>query len=194
MNQRLFVAIDLPDEVSDELERLCVGLPGARWNDPEQYHLTLRFIGEVDGLVADDIEQGLAEIEFEPFQIELHGFGHFPPRGEPKVLWAGISPHALVEPLRRAVDRVVNQAGVAPEGRKFSPHVTVARFPYGAPIERLQRFFAGHALYRSKPFMVESFHLYSSQLHHDGAIHTLEASYGPCEEDEMNWLRPSNKS
>lgn len=189
MNQRLFVAIDLPEEVTESLERICVGLPGARWNDPEQYHLTLRFIGEVDGLVYRDIEAGLAEVDFEPFTLSLQGFGHFPPRGEPKVLWAGVTPTDPIEPLRRAVDRVVNAAGVQPERRKFSPHVTVARFPYGAPIQRLQRFLAGHALYRSEPFLVESFHLYSSQLHHDGALHTLEASYGPADPEEDDWFR-----
>ena len=191
MNQRLFVAIDLPDALIADLERICVGLPGARWTDPEQYHLTLRFIGEVDGLVTDDVVAGLAEIDFEPFELSLKGFGHFPPRGEPKVLWAGVTPHEPIEPLRRAVDRVVSNAGVEPERRKFSPHVTVARFPYGAPIQRLQRFLAGHALYRSEPFRVESFHLYSSQLHHDGAIHTLEASYGPAEPEEDPWFRSS---
>ena len=189
MNQRLFVAIDLPEAVGASLERLCVGLPGARWTDPEQYHLTLRFIGEVDGLSADDIYEGLAEVDFEPFELSLHGFGHFPPRGEPKVLWAGVTPESSITPLRRAVDRVVNAAGVEPERRRYSPHVTVARFPHGAPLLRLQRFLAGHALYRSEPFMVESFHLYSSQLHADGAIHTLEASYGPTEESD-DWLSP----
>ena len=189
MNQRLFVAIDLPEEVTESLEQICVGLPGARWTDPEQYHLTLRFIGEVDGLVYRDIEAGLAEVEFEPFTLTLQSFGHFPPRGEPKVLWAGVTPTDPIEPLRRAVDRVVNGAGVKPERRKFSPHVTVARFPYGAPIQRLQRFLAGHALYRSEPFVVESFHLYSSQLHQDGALHSLEASYGPSNQEDDDWLR-----
>ena len=190
MNQRLFVAIDLPDSVVDTLDRLCTGLPGARWIDPDQYHLTLRFIGEVDGLVARDIDVGLAELEFEPFTLNLAGFGHFPPRGVPKVLWAGISPREPVDRLRRAVDRVVNAAGVEPEHRKFSPHVTVARFPSGAPISRLQQFFAGHALYRSEPFEVDRFHLYSSQLHQDGAIHTLEATYAVEEEEEQDeWWR-----
>ena len=188
MNQRLFVAIDLSEEVTESLERLCTGLPGARWNDPEQYHLTLRFIGEVDGLVYRDIEAGLAEIEFEPFSLTLGGFGHFPPRGEPKVLWAGVLEREPVEQLRRAVERVVRSAGVEPERRKFSPHVTVARFPYGAPIQRLQRFLAGHALYRSESFLVDRFHLYSSQLHEEGAIHTLEASYGPTEGEESDWF------
>ncbi len=191
MNTRLFVAIDLPESVTDELERICTGLPGARWIDPEQYHLTLRFVGEVDGLVFQDIDEGLAELEFEPFTLELTSFGHFPLRGAPKVLWAGISTREPVDQLRRAVERVVTSAGVAPEHRKFSPHVTVARFPGGAPIQRLQRFLAGHALYRSEPFEVNRFHLYSSQLHQDGAIHTLEASYGPSDEDDTDWFRSS---
>ena len=191
MNLRLFVAVDLPDEVTDGLERLCTGIPGARWTDPLQYHLTLRFIGEVDGLVMRDIEAGLAELEFEPFTLQLEGFGHFPPRGEPKVLWAGVGPKEPIDRLRRSVDRVVNAAAVKPERRKFSPHVTVARFPGGVPIPRLQRFLAGHALYRSEPFTVDSFHLYSSQLHQDGALHTLETSFVPTEDETPEWFRPS---
>lgn len=184
MNLRLFVAIDLPDPVTDALERLCTGLPGARWTDPDQYHLTLRFVGEVDGLVFRDLDQGLAEIDFEPFTLGLDGFGHFPPRGEPKVLWSGVSPREPVDRLRKAVDRVILDAGVEPARRKFSPHVTVARFTGGAPLGRLQQFLSGHALYRSDPFQVDRFHLYSSQLHPDGAIHTLEATYGPSMEEQ----------
>jgi 2'-5' RNA ligase len=184
VNLRLFVAIDLPESVTDALERLCTGVPGARWTDPQQYHLTLRFVGEVDGLVARDLDAGLAEISFEPFTLHLDGFGHFPPRGAPKVLWSGISPREPVDALRRAVDRAVLAAGVEPERRKFSPHVTVARFPGGAPLNRIQQFLAGHALYRSEPFRVDRFHLYSSQLHADGAIHTLEATYGVGDEDQ----------
>jgi len=183
VNLRVFVAIDLPAPVIDALERLCTGLPGARWTDPQQYHLTLRFIGEVDGLVLRELDQGLAEIAFEPFTIGLEGIGHFPPRGAPKVLWAGVSPRVPVDRLRKAVDRVVHAASVQPERRKFSPHVTMARFPGGAPIGRLQQFLAGHALYRSEPFTVDRFHLYSSQLHPDGALHTLEATYGPSVEE-----------
>ena len=117
MNLRLFVAIDLPEPVTDALERICTGLPGARWTDPLQYHLTLRFVGEVDGLVAQDLDQGLAEIEFEPFTLNLDGFGHFPPRGMPKVLWAGVTPKDPVDRLRRAVDRAVLAAGVEPARR-----------------------------------------------------------------------------
>ena len=188
MNLRLFVAIDLPEPITDVLERMCTGIPGARWTDPEQHHLTLRFIGEVDGLVTREIDAGLAELEFEPFTLSLDGFGHFPPRGTPKVLWAGVSPREPVDLLRRSVDRVIHAAGVEPERRKFSPHVTVARFPGGAPVQRLQQFLAGHALYRSEPFRVDRFHLYSSQLHQDGAIHTLEATYGVSEEpDDEVW-------
>ena len=108
LNQRLFVAIDLPEAVGASLERLCVGLPGARWTDPEQYHLTLRFIGEVDGLSADDIYEGLAEVDFEPFGPACMASGT---RREAKVLWAGVTPESSITPLRRAVDRVSTPQG-----------------------------------------------------------------------------------
>ena len=92
---------------------MCVGLPGARWSDPEQYHLTLRFMGEVDGLVYDQVAEALAEVTFEPFDIQLEGFGCFPPRGQPKVLWAGVNPKQPLIDLRRRVERVMRSARIA---------------------------------------------------------------------------------
>ncbi len=176
--KRLFVAVDLPDDLADDLTRFQAGMPGARWTDPDQMHLTLRFVGEVDGLVFRDVLGGLEEISAPPFTASLAGFGHFPPRGQPKALWAGVDAGAL-EPLRelkRAVDRAVRVPGVEPERRKYVPHITIARLD-GTPTERVARFLAANSLYRSEPFTVDAFHLYSSKLHHSGAVHTLEASY-----------------
>ena len=176
MTTRLFVAVSPPDHVAEELERMCVGLPGARWSDPEQYHLTLRFMGEVDGLVFDQVAEALAEVTFEPFDIQLEGFGCFPPRGQPKVLWAGVNPKQPLIDLRRRVERVMRSARIATEGRKYTPHLTVARLA-GTPLPRLMRFLAAHALYRSEPFRVDAFHLYSSRLHPDGAMHEIEYTF-----------------
>lgn len=176
--KRLFVAIDLPDELADDLTMMQSGLPGARWIDPDQMHLTLRFVGEVDGLVFRDVMAGLDSVAAQPFELSLSGFGHFPPRGRPRAIWAGVQGEGLesLRSLRRAVDRAVSVKGVEPERRKYVPHVTIARLD-GTPSERVGRFLAEHALYRSESFQVDAFHLYSSQLYHSGAVHSLEASY-----------------
>jgi len=174
---RLFTAVDLPVAVAQELAALGFGLPGARWVPAEQLHLTLRFIGEVDGGLFRDLGQALAEVKAAPFSMGLLGFGCFPPRGPARILWAGVEPPAPVAALYRKVENVLVRRGlVAPEKRKFAPHVTVARLDR-VPRQRLGNFLAGNNLYRSPTFTVGEFHLYSSQLTPKGPIHRLEASY-----------------
>ena len=173
---RLFVAIDLPPEVVAQLQGLCCGVPGARWVQPEQMHLTLRFIGEVDGGIFRDIKEGLAGIKAAPFSLQVKGLGFFPPRKTPRVLWAGISPVEEVNTLRNRIENRLIGMGLEPEGRKYSPHITLARL-HDTPPARLGRFLAGNSLFATEPFLVSEFHLYSSELTSKGAFHTIEASY-----------------
>ena len=173
---RLFVAIDLPPDIVVRLQELCCGVPGARWVQPEQMHLTLRFIGEVDGGVFREIKEGLADIEAEGFALQVKGLGFFPPRKTPRVLWAGIEPEAEVSGLRRRIDNILLGLGLEPEGRKYSPHITLARLQ-DTPLARLGRFLAGNGLFATEPFPVSEFHLYSSALTAKGAFHMIEASY-----------------
>ena len=172
----MFVAIDLPPDVVAQLQELCYGVPGARWVQPEQMHLTLRFIGEVDGGVFREIKEGLADIETEGFVLQVKGLGFFPPRKTPRVLWVGIAPVEEVSGLRRRIDNVLLGLGLGLEGRKFSPHITLARL-HETPLARLGRFLAGNGLFATEVFPVSEFHLYSSQLTATGAFHTIEASY-----------------
>ena len=173
---RLFVAIDLPERIKDDITATYVALPGARWMDEEHLHLTLRFIGEVDGGVFQDIKEGLASVRAEGFFLQVKGLGFFPPRKTPKVLWAGIAPVEQVSALRNRIENVLVGLGLAPEGRKYSPHITLARLR-DAPLVRLGRFLAGNNLFATPEFPVAEFHLYSSEVTSKGAFHTLEASY-----------------
>lgn len=174
--QRLFVSIDLPPAVKRELAEICLGLPGARWVADEQIHLTLRFIGEVDAGVFQGIREGLAEIRGSAFALRLVGIGFFPPRRQPHVLWAGVEPVEPVVALRNRVESLLVRLGIDPEGRKFSPHVTMARLRNTEPA-KLTGYLAGNALFASSEFEVDAFHLYSSVLTNKGAIHQIEASY-----------------
>jgi 2'-5' RNA ligase len=173
---RLFVAIDLPESIREELGAMCFGIPGAKWVEPEQLHLTLRFIGEVDGGVFADIREALEGVRAEPFAMRLKDFGHFPPRRQPRVLWVGVEAGDGLARLRGRVEHVLVRAGLEPEHQKFSPHITLARLKE-TPLTRLANFFAGNALYASIPFEVTEFHLYSSRLSPKGAVHTLEETY-----------------
>ncbi len=183
MNIRLFAAITLPDDVNDELEPFASGLPGARWSPPERRHLTLRFIGEVDGLVYQDVVGALENVLVAPFEISLRGVGHFPPRGAPRSLWAGVSESEALRHLYRRVDRVLVEAGLEPERRKYVPHVTLARLN-GTPASRVGSYLAANALYRSRAFLVEGFSLFSSQLFDHGPEYTLEATYDLAEREK----------
>lgn len=174
---RLFVALEMPEEVAEALDRLCVGLPDTRWTDLDDFHLTIRFIGEVDHSTFYELGQLLAGVMLPPFELELAGLGQFPPRGALRQLWAGIVPNADLERLRRRIEHCVREAGVAPERRKFQPHVTLARFRQPPPPARLATYLRTRSLFRLPPFPVSRFGLYSSHLRHDGAEHVLEAEY-----------------
>jgi 2'-5' RNA ligase len=174
---RLFVALALPDPVKRSLEPLARGLGDVRWLDPEQQHLTLRFIGELDNGRFEEVAEALGLVEGSPFELGLEGLGHFPPRGEPQVLWVGVAKSPELASLRRRIDRALAALGLLPEGRKFTPHVTLARVRAPLSRERLGTYLMRHNLYRSERFSVSSFHLFSSRLKPDGAQHLLEASY-----------------
>ena len=173
---RLFVAIELPEDVRQRIERMCADVPGARWAEPEQMHLTLRFIGEVDGDVFREIRESLGTVRAEPFEMELRGVGHFPPRGEPRILWVGVQRSEELVRLRNRVESTLVRIGLEPEGRKFSPHITIARLK-GTPPRAVGSFLAQHGLFQAGPIAVDGFQLHSSTLGAKRAVYRCEASY-----------------
>ncbi|HEX6014192.1 MAG TPA: RNA 2',3'-cyclic phosphodiesterase [Geminicoccaceae bacterium] len=175
---RLFIALDLPEDVLDALDRLCEGLPGVRWSDPGQFHLTLRFLGEVEQGTFYEVGEALAGVSHPPFELALKGLGQFPPRGAPHTLWAGVDdPAGTLPTLRRRIERALGEVGLEPERRKFAPHVTLGRFKAPPPEERLASYLFRRNLFRTERFPVSSFGLYSSQLRPEGSRYTLEADY-----------------
>src|SRR4051794_16389924 len=109
---RLFVAIDLPETVKSQLSLITVGIPGARWVPDDQFHLTLRFIGEVDGVLYRDIKKALFDVNVEPFWLAINGLGYFPPRGRPNVLWGGVEKNDLLTRLRNKTESMLVQLGL----------------------------------------------------------------------------------
>ncbi len=169
---RLFVGIDLPPEVKLRVSLLCSGVPGARWVDAGNLHVTLRFIGEVDEGAAADIDAGLAQIAARRFDLALAGVGHFGTR----MLWAGVERNPTLVHLHEKVESVIVRLGYPPEGRRYAPHVTLARLK-GVVEPRLQTFLAEHALFRAEPFAVDHFSLVASYLTKSGAIYEDQADY-----------------
>ena len=196
---RLFAALRFSETINDALEEIAHGVPGAAWAPAEQFHLTLRFIGDPSPLSLDDVERALREVRAESFRIDLKGSGHFPLRGDPDTLWIGAGPASGFESdsragddplsrLKRRVDAALSRAGLAPEGRKFHPHVSLARVRHAD-----QRDVAGfeilNALFALRDIPVQEFVLCSSVLGPAGAVHRVEAVYpleGMLEGDEEN--------
>lgn len=174
---RLFVGLDLPESIRLRLAALAGGIPGARWQTPEQMHLTLRFIGEVDGGVFHEICDALGRVDADSFSLALQGVGHFPPRGPARVLWAGVSPSDPLASLQERIEAAIVAQGFEPEGRNFAPHVTLARFKSRTPVRRLHEFLSHHGLFATEPFPIRSFELFSSHLGSTGAHYVVEASY-----------------
>ena len=176
MNKRLFVAIDPPEAIRVQVAGICCGLPDARWTEPEQLHLTLCFIGEVDGSSFLDISEALETITVARFSLQLRGVGFFPPRGLPRVVWAGIEKSEPLMTLQRKITTRLFQLGVTLENRKFTPHLTLARLGQASPA-KVGRYLEANGLFTSTSFVVERFLLYSSLLGRKGASHLVEQEY-----------------
>ena len=164
---RLFVALRPPALIRDQLIDLMGGVPGARWQDDEQLHVTLRFIGEVERPVAEDIVSALGSIVFPALTVRLDGVGRFEGRPEARALWAGLAPHDALGALHRKIDHALIRAGLTGEPRAYLPHITLARLPRtaGPP----DAFLARHAGLTSDPFTLTHFALYESRLAREGA-------------------------
>jgi 2'-5' RNA ligase len=169
---RLFLGIALPPEIKLRLSPLCFGVPGARWVDPDNHHVTLRFIGEVDEGTAGDIDEVLAQIRVRRFELTLAGIGQF---GE-RMLWVGVEKNPALLHLRDKVESALVRLGLPPEGRRYTPHVTLARLK-GAAEDRLQAYLQEHALFRAAPFAVSHFSLVASYLTKSGALYEDQADY-----------------
>lgn len=173
---RLFVAIPLPRDVRDRLLALCSGLPGARWVEPDNIHLTLRFIGEVADGEVREIAGALARVDAPAFALSLAGVYHFGSARRARTLWAGVDRQPDLALLYGRVEQSLRRAGIAPDDRKFTPHVTLARLK-GTPPPRLASYVQTHNLFRAGPFPVTEFALFRSFLSQDGAIHRIEAEF-----------------
>jgi len=169
---RLFVGVALPPELKLSLSLLATGLPGAKWVDPGNYHLTLRFIGEIAEGQAEDVDAALAQIHAPSFAVTLATVDHFGMRQ----LWVGVERNDALRHLQQKIESALTRLGFAPDERRYTPHVTLARLK-GTGAARLQAYLSEHALYRAPPFRVERFSLIASYLTKSGAIYEDQADY-----------------
>ena len=173
---RLFVAIRPPAAVREALSCLMEGVEGARWQDDDQLHLTLRFIGEVETRMAEDIVAALSSVRSPPLDLRVQGVGTFERRGRADTLWAGVTPREGQLALHRKIDHVLVGCGLSPETRSYAPHITLARL--GRMQRGLPDFIVRHNAFDGGSFTAKEFGLYTSEIAKDGARYERVARYG----------------
>lgn len=173
---RLFVALPLPDAVRVRLGLMGAGLPGAKWVPPENLHMTLRFVGEVDGHMADDLHDMLMRVSAPGFEVTLDALDWFGNKRRPHVVVMKARKDDALMHLQRKVESVAVRCGLEPEQRKFSPHVTLARMKTGS-CDSVQRFCLENHIRQPIRFEADRMVLYSSFLSHNGSIYREEADY-----------------
>lgn len=159
---RLFVALRPPAPVRDQLLGLAGGVDGARWQDEDQLHLTLRFAGTLPPGQADDLAEALGQVAATPFPLQLAGVGHFERNGRPHSLWAGVAASDPLAVLHGRVERACRRAGLPSEGHRFAPHVTVARL--GRSAGPVGGWLQAHGAWRSEEWLADHMILYESHL------------------------------
>ncbi len=173
---RLFVAIDLPEAHKTRLAALRDDALKARWTAPGQFHLTLRFLGEMDEESLPGLEAALTQVREPAFSLQGRGLGVFPSLRRPGVLFAAIDPAPTLETLQARVEAAVRALGVEAEQKPFHPHVTLARLK-GESFRKVRAFLQAHRAFVLDPFDVAQFHLYASILRPEGSLHRRLRSF-----------------
>lgn len=172
---RLFTGIELPEDLRDDLSDMADKLPGARWIESDDMHITLRFAGDIDNPTANEFVDMLAGIEVNAFHARICGLGTFGGK-EPRTIWAGVEAGPELAQLARAHERAARSAGLPPESRLFKPHVTIARLRYARP-ELVARYLERFGGYRSEPFLITHFTLFSSKPNTGGGPYVVEETF-----------------
>lgn len=172
---RLFAALPVPEDVHDGLIDTQQGLDGASWRPAENFHITLRFFGDVSHTRARDLDEMLATISARPFEIRLEGMGWFG-RREPTAVWARVRESDELRSLAAQCERIARRLGFEPDKRPYTPHVTLA-YLHNTPLDDARRWVETHHAYRSPTFWAEGFHLYSSHTGKGPSRYTPEADY-----------------
>lgn len=172
---RLFTALEIPPQLAAELSALRGGLSGARWIDAQNYHMTLRFIGDIDDAAARDVYQELARIHRPSFTVTIEGLAAFG-GGKPRALVARAKSAQPLLELQAEQERVLRRVGITPEPRKFTPHVTLARLKCASP-SAVADYLGTRGLFREGKFIADRFVLFSAKASVGGGPYVVEAAY-----------------
>jgi 2'-5' RNA ligase len=172
---RLFTGIEIPRNVADELSLLRGGIHGARWIDPENYHVTLRFIGDVDDGTALEVMSMLSRIRRRPFEARIDGLSSFG-GNKPRALIATLVPAPVLIETQAEHERLMQRIGLVPEGRKYTPHVTLARLR-DTSNRGVADYLSSHGYFAPVTFPVTRFVLFSARASVGGGPYVIEQGY-----------------
>jgi len=176
---RIFLAIDLPQQVVEKLSTIQSFLSVGRPVDAENFHLTLAFLGEQQEELIEEIHHSLQLLSVRQFELELSGIDTFG-GNEPNILYAGVTKSEALASLQKKIRGALHASGLQLNRSRFHPHVTLARFKRGLrhnEMERLHSFLLRHIDFKLYAFTVGHFSLYRSTLRRDGAIHEELSRY-----------------
>ena len=172
---RLFTGLEIPSDVGQSLSVLRGGLPGARWIDPENYHVTLRFIGDVDDVIAHEVASMLSRVRREAFELRVDDLKSFGGR-RPRAIVATLAAQQALMELQAEHERLMQRVGLEPEGRKYTPHITLARLRDSTSHD-VAEYLSSRGGFRWPPFKVSRFVLFSSRASVGGGPYVVEAAY-----------------
>jgi len=174
---RLFTGLAVPPGIADALKAFQGGLPGARWIEPGDFHVTLRFIGDVDATTADDVVEALSEMRMRPaLTVTLDGLGLFG-GDKPRALYASVVPETGLIDLQAEQERLVRRAGMEPERRKFTPHITLARLRRDATPEAAAMYLSQAPVFAPLAFAADRVTLFSARDSTGGGPYVAEAEF-----------------
>ena len=176
MTPPLFIAVPVPCAIAARLATLGGGIPGGRQVPAENMHVTLRYLGETETMLADEICEALSTVSHPPFMLNVSGVGFFGKRRDPRLLYAGVRPHDELVSLHHKVEGLLAQLRIPPRERKYHPHITLARLKNASPW-RIGDFVAANNLLESPPFGIRSFALYESHRRSDGSRYRMVREY-----------------
>ena len=172
---RLFTGIEIPTHIGEALGMLRGGLPGARWITPDNYHLTLRFIGDVDEVTAQEVALALGRVRRAPFELHMEGLASFGGR-RPRAVVANVAPAQALLDAQAEQERLMQRIGLEPEGRKYTPHVTLARLRDSSSLD-VADYLSARGYFRTAAFAVSRFVLFSARESVGGGPYVVEAAY-----------------
>jgi 2'-5' RNA ligase len=172
---RLFTGLEIPRDIAIELSMLRGGLSGARWIDVENYHLTLRFIGDIDEQTATDVYSALERVRRPPLSVTLNGLSTFG-GDKPRAIVAKAKAEPPLVELQAEHERLMRRVGMPPEPRKFVPHVTLARLRQASAMA-VADYLGACGYFPGRTFEANRFVLFSSRASTGGGPYVVEAAY-----------------